>query len=111
MSVAGNETRERWKKSVTFYMSTPVLVGDRLIGFSDKKSGHFVALEAGNGKTIWEGPPRQGDNAAIVAAGDWVLALTDSAELFVLRADADRFDPYAGILSPTARPGRILFRL
>lgn len=104
VSVAGNETRERWKKSVTFYMSTPVLVGDRLIGFSDKKSGHFVALEAGNGKTIWEGPPRQGDNAAIVAAGDWVLALTDSAELFVLRADADRFDPvrrYSVADSPT----------
>ena len=82
-AIRGSESEELWSNPLTFYMSTPVLVGDTLVGFSDKRSGHFVLLDATTGETRWAGPPRQGENAAIVAAGDYVLTLTDDAELAV----------------------------
>ncbi len=83
ISLSANEPKEVWSNRLTFYMSTPVLVGDELIGFSDKKSGHFVVLDATTGETKWAGSPRQGDNAALVVAGEWLLTLTDRAELSV----------------------------
>ena len=87
------EVEEAWKNSASFYMSTPVLAGERLLGFSDRKRGQFVALSASTGKAIWESAGRQADNAAAVLLGDWLLFLTDGAELLVLRADAESFAP------------------
>lgn len=86
IELSGREPKELWSNRLTFYMSTPVISGDALIGFSDKSSGHFVIIDTTNGETIWTGPPRQGDNAALVVAGEWLLTLTDSAELAVLSA-------------------------
>ena len=83
-ALIASEREQAWSNPLTFYMSTPVLIGDALVGFSDKRSGHFVLLDAVTGDTRWTGPPRQGDNAAIVAAGEHVLTLTDGAELSVL---------------------------
>ena len=74
---------EAWRSRVTFYMSSPVLLGDRLVGFSNQKSGHFVVLDATSGDTLWEGTPRQGDNAALVVVGERVLSLTDDGVLRV----------------------------
>ena len=76
-----------------FYMSNPVLVGNRLIGFSERNSGHFTALDTETGQVLWVSPPRAGENAALLAAGRTVLALTDGGELLVLDAAANRFDP------------------
>ena len=87
-----------------FYMSNPVLAGDRLIGFSERNSGQFVALDVETGESIWRSPPRSGENAALLVAGKTVLALTDAAELFVLDAAAPEFDPsrrYEVAPSPT----------
>ena len=74
---------EPWQSRVTFYMSSPVPLGDRLVGFSNQKSGHFVVLDASSGETLWEGEPRQGDNAALVVVGERVLSLTDDGVLRV----------------------------
>ena len=87
-----------------FYMSNPVLTGDRLVGFSERNSGQFVALDIGTGEDIWRSPPRLGENAALLVAGDTILALTDTAELLVLDARAATFDPlrrYEVASSPT----------
>lgn len=76
---------EVWNNDdVSFYMNTPVLVGDRLVGFSQYKRGQFVCLDARSGKTLWTGPGRQGDNAALLVADGLVIALTTAAELSFL---------------------------
>ena len=87
-----------------FYLSNPVLAGDRLIGFSERNSGQWVALNPATGADIWRSPPRSGENAALLVAGRTVLALTDSADLLVLDAAAARYEPlrtYEVAASPT----------
>jgi outer membrane protein assembly factor BamB len=86
-------TREVWRSPASFYMSTPVVTGDRLIGLSNRRRGQIVALDAKTGSTLWESEGRLGDNAALVLMGDWVLALTSEGELLVMRADASSFSP------------------
>lgn len=87
-----------------FYMSNPVRAGDRLIGFAERNSGQFVALDTGTGEILWRSPPRSGENAAVLLAGNTVLALTDAADLFVLDAAASAYAPvrtYEVAPSPT----------
>jgi outer membrane protein assembly factor BamB len=86
-------TRRVWESPYSFYMSTPILVGDRLFGMSNKNRGQFVALDATTGGSQWESEGRMGENAAVVLLGEWILALTDGGELFVLSADTASFAP------------------
>jgi hypothetical protein len=68
-------------------MSTGVLIGNAVYGFSARNSGQFFALDANTGQTLWLSEPRQGDNAAVVRAGDLWFALETDAELVVARAN------------------------
>lgn len=78
------------------YMSSPVVIGDRLVGFSSKQKGQFFCLNMADGKRVWASDGRLGENAAIVAWGKMALALTTNSELVV-------FDPAAGRFEPVAR--------
>ena len=80
---------------LSMFMSSPVKVGGRLLGFAQEKKGQFFSLDISTGKTLWTSDGRQGDNAALLAAGDAVLALTTNAELIVFKAGADAFDTLA----------------
>jgi outer membrane protein assembly factor BamB len=73
-------------------MSTGVLIGGSLYGFSPRNSGQFFALDATTGQTHWLSEPRQGDNAAIVRAGNLWFALETDAELVVARANPKQFE-------------------
>jgi outer membrane protein assembly factor BamB len=86
-------TKEVWRSQVTFYMSTPVLVGDRMVGFSNRNKGQVVALDWKTGKTLWESGGRLGDNGAVVLWGDSLLVLTNGGELLVLDSQAESFIP------------------
>ena len=77
---------------VTMDMSTGVLIGAAVYGFSARNSGQFFAIDANTGQTLWLSEPRQGDNAAIVRAGDLWFALETDAELVVARANAKQFE-------------------
>jgi outer membrane protein assembly factor BamB len=76
---------------VPMYMSSPVLDGDTLFGFSHKQKGQLFALDTRSGKVLWTGPGRQGDNAALVDVGSALLVLTTGSELTVVRKDAPGF--------------------
>jgi outer membrane protein assembly factor BamB len=80
---------------VSMYMSSPVVHGETIFGLSHRNRGQFFAVDAATGKTLWTSPPRQGENAAIVVAGDTLFLLTDTAELVVARATPKQFDPVA----------------
>jgi outer membrane protein assembly factor BamB len=98
--------QEVWgNKENMLYLSTPVLQGNRLFGFSMLKKGQFFALDADTGKTLWQGPGRMGENAAILNVGGTAfLALTNEANLIVLPANAKEYTPtvqYTVANSPT----------
>lgn len=85
-----------WENTdLSMYMSSPVVVGNRLVGLSNKKKGQFVCLDLGSGKTLWTSDGRMGDYAALLAAGDTLLALTNNGELLVFRPGASRFEVLA----------------
>lgn len=89
---------------VSMYMSSPVRKGDTLFGFSHKNKGQYFALDLKSGKTLWKGTPRGGENAALLLAGDSVLALNNDGELAVFAATEKGFEPqrkYTVAASPT----------
>ncbi len=86
-------TEDVWvNNDATMDMSTGVVIGDSLFGFSPRNSGQYFAIDANTGQTAWLSEPRQGDNAAVVRAGDLWFALDTSAELKVARANAKQFE-------------------
>ena len=76
-------------------MTNPVVVADTLFGLSERRRGQFFALDANTGATLWLGPPRQAENAAIVKMERLLFQLNDDAELIVARAGRAGFEPVA----------------
>lgn len=82
-----------WENNdVTMDMSTGVLVGSTLFGFSARNSGQFFAVDANTGQTLWLSEGRQAENAAVVRAGDLWLALQADAQLIVARGNPKQFE-------------------
>jgi len=89
---------------VSMYMSSPVASGDYLFGLSHKRKGQFFCLDARTGKTLWTSDGRDGDNAAIVAAGSVLFLLTDASDLLIAKNGATGFEvvkKYSVAESPT----------
>jgi outer membrane protein assembly factor BamB len=99
------ETQQIWRNAdVSMYLNTPVLGGDYLYGLSHKRKGQFFCLDARSGKTLWSSNGREGDNAAMVVAGQLLFSLTDGAELIVARCDPNKYEivkKYSVAQSPT----------
>ncbi len=74
------------------YMSTPVVAGDAVYGMSNLEKGHFFALDARTGKTLWATRGRTAENAAIIRAGNLLFLLKDDAELVVAKASPASFE-------------------
>lgn len=86
-------TEDVWvNNDVTMDMSTGVVIGNSLYGFSPRNSGQYFAIDANTGQTAWLSEPRQGDNAAVVRAGDLWFALGTGAELIVAKANPKQFE-------------------
>lgn len=82
-------------KDITLYISTPVLVGDKLWGLSYANRGQFFAMEARTGKVLWTSAGRQAQGAAILNAGATLLALTDEAKLIAMAPEAASYKTLA----------------
>jgi outer membrane protein assembly factor BamB len=82
-----------------YHMSSPVLAGDWLFGFSGQKLGHLFCLDAKTGRTLWQSEGRLGGNASayasLVIAGSVWLALTSNGHLTVLKPSGTAFEPLA----------------
>ena len=88
--------QEVWKNPENeLYLSTPVVAGNLLFGLSVKKRGQFFCLDADTGKTVWQSEGRQGENASLVNAGRYLLALTTDSTLYLLPPSAAGFAPAA----------------
>ena len=98
--------KEVWNdKENQMYMNSPVVVGNTLIGLSQLKKGQFFALDVETGKTLWQGPGRIGENAAILNLGGKVLLLlVNDGNLIVLPANVKEYLPatqYTVATTPT----------
>ncbi len=98
-AVRVSHQRGKWSTSAVWqnealpnYMSTPVVVGNTLYGFTQRNRGQFFAADVQSGKTLWTTRGREGDNAALVACGDLLMATTTEGELVVARAGRKAFD-------------------
>ncbi|MEM0968759.1 MAG: PQQ-binding-like beta-propeller repeat protein [Verrucomicrobiota bacterium] len=88
----GGWTAEQvWRhRDVSLDMSSPVISEGVVYGFSHFKMGQFFGLDPDSGAVLWQGEPRGGQNASLVAIPGHVLALTDRGKLHVLRSHRDQ---------------------
>jgi outer membrane protein assembly factor BamB len=80
---------------IPLYMSSPVIVGNRLVGLTQRKKGQFFAADLQSGKILWTSDGRMGDYATLMVAGGLVLTQTDDGELIVFDPSAEQFRPLA----------------
>lgn len=84
---------EAWANpDVTMYMSTPVYADGTLYGYSSKRKGQFVALDAATGAVRWATQGREGDHASVLLTPSHVVFLTDGADLVAARRTPARFE-------------------
>ena len=103
---------ERWhQRKVALNMSSAVVNGDLLYGFSHYDKGRIFCLEIQSGEVLWEGPARTGDNVMFLAIPGHVVALLDDGELQIIAASGERFNKVASYRvaeSPTWAPPVLL---
>jgi outer membrane protein assembly factor BamB len=87
-------TETVWENDeVPLRMTSPVAAADMIMGLSTRNSGHYFAVDAKTGKTLWASDGRQANNAALAVSGQHLLSLEDDGELVVMRVDRSGFEP------------------
>jgi outer membrane protein assembly factor BamB len=82
-----------WRSRDSMFMTSPVLVGDLLVGFSHQRRGQLVALDAGDGSLAWRGQPGLGEHLSLIAWGDQLLVFREDATLVVGTVTREGFSP------------------
>ena len=86
------QPKQIWKNAdVTMYTASPVFANGVIYGLSNKRRGHFVALDAETGAVKWATQGRDGNHASILQTNEHLLMLTDAAVLTVARRTPDGF--------------------
>jgi outer membrane protein assembly factor BamB len=94
----GFVAKERWSNDgVAVQSNTPVLKDNLLFGYSNM--GNLFCINAQNGETAWVDTLKndRGGFAAILDAGQVILALPSSAELIVIKPVEDKYTELARI--------------
>ena len=88
--------KTHWSQmKVALDMSSAVMNGDLLYGFSHFGRGRFFCLDPKTGKILWQGPERTGENVMFLSIPGHILALISGGELQVIAARADRYEKVA----------------
>ncbi len=86
------QPKQIWKNAdVTMYTVSPVFADGVIYGMSNKRRGHFVALDVETGAVKSATQGRDGNHASILQTKEHVLFLTDGAVLIVARRTPDGF--------------------
>lgn len=86
-----NVTHEWHQKEVALDMSSAVINGGFLYGFSHYDSGRLFCLDPKNGAVLWTGPPRTGQNVMFLSVSGHIAALVNSGELRILGASPTEY--------------------
>ena len=93
---AGWDVSVSWhQRDVALDMSSAVVDGDRLYGFSHYDTGRLFCLDVASGEVKWEGPPRTGQNVTFLTVSGYVLALINDGRLRVLKATDESYQSVA----------------
>ena len=83
-------TKELWRnRKIFFYMSTPIVVGKRLVGLSHRRRGQLVCLRTDTNEMLWASSPRLSENAAFIVAGNAVLVQLTTGKILVIDPTSD----------------------
>jgi outer membrane protein assembly factor BamB len=88
-------TKNWSQKSVALDMSSAVINGEYLFGFSHYKQGQLFCLDPKTGEVLWESPGRTGQNVMFLAIPNHIIALLDNGHLQVLAAKHDSYQKLA----------------
>ena len=89
------------------YMSSPVVDGNHIYGYSNKRKGQLFCLDATTGKVTWTTEGRAGQNASLQSAGaDLVLSHVGRRAARRETQPREVQKKSGATRSPTARPGR-----
>ncbi len=83
------------QKDIALDMSSAVMNGEHLYGFSHYDRGRLFCLDPTSGKVLWTGPPRTGQNVMFLSAPGFVAALINDGELRILKASPLQYEPLA----------------
>lgn len=87
---------KRWsQRKVALDMSTAVINGDLLYGFSHYGKGRLFCVNVATGEVLWQGPGRSGENATFLSLPGHVAALTDNGELQIITASGEKLEVVA----------------
>jgi outer membrane protein assembly factor BamB len=84
--------RQVWHNTdLPMYMSSPVVDGTLVYGFSNRRKGQLFCLDAASGTARWTTEGRAGQNASLTSAGPNLVALTTEGELIVARRTPEKY--------------------
>jgi outer membrane protein assembly factor BamB len=88
----GWTAKELWSdRSVSLFMSSPVLSAGQLVGFSYYKKGQLFGMSPTDGRILWRGQPRWGEHATLIARGDELMVFREDGALVVGTVSASGF--------------------
>ncbi len=100
MAVRVTRQKDQWvaetvweNADVPMRMSSPVVMGDMVLGLSTRNSGQYFGLDAKTGKTLWTSEGRQAGKVSVATTGELLLSLENDGELVVARATRNAFEP------------------
>jgi outer membrane protein assembly factor BamB len=86
------QPKQLWRNTdVTMYTVSPVFADGMIYGMSNKRRGHFVALDVEDGAVKWATQGRDGNHASILQTKEHLLFLTDGGVLIVARRTLEGF--------------------
>ena len=88
-------TDEWHQADVALDMSSAVINGDLLYGFSHYDSGRLFCLDPETGSIVWTGPPRTGRNVMLLSGHGFVAALINNGRLRIIRATGEGYSEVA----------------
>ena len=77
---------------VPMYMSSPIVDGTHVYGFSNKRKGQLFCLDATTGKVTWSTEGRAGMNASLQSAGADLVVLTTDGELLIVKRNPAKYE-------------------
>ena len=86
----GVAVSEAWTNRAQGYMTSPVIVDDH--AYLYLRSKRFTCVDLAAGESVWTSEPIGDTYWSLITQGDRILALTDGGELYLLRANPEKFD-------------------
>jgi outer membrane protein assembly factor BamB len=87
-SPSGFATTEIWKKTTEAYMSSPVVVDQKI--FVHLRNQRFTCIDSASGESLWTSKPF-GKYWSIAVSGTRLLVLDERGDLLLVEASADEY--------------------